>query len=64
METERWSKTPAATNAMSIDKESTGMPEVDLHRRTTKVNVGVALGVVVFLVIAALVVFWFARHHG
>lgn len=46
---------------MSIDKESTGMPEVDLHRRTTKVNVAVAVGVIVFLVIAAVVILWLAR---
>lgn len=37
------------------------MPEVDLHRRTTKVNVAVAVGVIVFLVIAAVVILWLAR---
>lgn len=40
------------------------MPEVDVHRRTTKVNFATAIGVIVFLVVAALVILWFARQHG
>ncbi len=49
---------------MSIDKESSGMPEIDVHRRTTKVNFGMMIGVAVFLVIAALVIIWYARSHS
>jgi hypothetical protein len=49
---------------MSIDKESTGMPEIDLRRRTTKVNLAVGAGIVVFFIIAAGVIVWFAMHHG
>jgi hypothetical protein len=49
---------------MSIDKESTGMPEIDLHRRTTKVNFAVGAGIVVFFIIAAAVIVWFVMHHG
>jgi hypothetical protein len=48
---------------MSIDKESSGMPEVDLGRRTTKVNFGTIIGVAVFLVVAAAVIIWYASHH-
>lgn len=49
---------------MSIDKESTGMPEIDLHRRTTKVNLAMIVGVVVFFVIVAGVILWFIRTPG
>ena len=43
---------------MSIDKNSTGFPEVNLHKKTTQVNVGMVLGIVVFLLGAAAVAFW------
>jgi hypothetical protein len=48
---------------MSIDKESTGMPEVDVHRRTTKVNFGTMIGVAVFLLLGAIAILWFAQQH-
>ncbi|HWL15099.1 MAG TPA: hypothetical protein VNR00_05810 [Opitutus sp.] len=47
---------------MAIDKESSGLPEVDIKRRTTKVNLGVVVGVVVFLVAMAAIVYWFSRR--
>lgn len=49
---------------MSIDKEGSGLPQVDLHRRTTKVNLGTIVGVLLFLVIAALAIGWFIRQQG
>ena len=49
---------------MSIDKHSSGMPEIDVHRRTTKVNFGTIAGVIVFLVLAVAAIIWFARQHG
>jgi hypothetical protein len=49
---------------MSIDKESTGMPEIDVHRRTTKVNLATILGIIVFFVIAAFAILWAARRYG
>ncbi len=49
---------------MSIDKEGTGMPEIDVHRRTTKVNLATIVGVLIFFVIAAAVIFWFAKSHS
>ena len=49
---------------MSIEKESSGLPEVDIHRRTTKVNFGTALGVSIFLIVEAIVIIWISRQHG
>ena len=49
---------------MSIDKESSGMPEIDVHRRTTKVNFGIIGSVIVFFIIAGAVILWFAAHWG
>lgn len=46
---------------MSIEKESTGLPEVDLKRRTTKVNLGIVVGAAVFLIAMFIVLFVFAR---
>ena len=37
-------------------------PKVDPHRRTTKVNIGVFLGVLVFLVVAFTVVVMIQRN--
>lgn len=47
---------------MSIEKESTGLPEVDATRRTTKVNLGVIIGAALFLAAMFLVLFAFARR--
>ena len=47
---------------MSIEKESTGMPEIDVHRRTTKVNLSVIAAVILFLAIGASAVIWFASR--
>lgn len=48
--------------AMSIEKTSSGVPEIDPKRRTTKVNFGIIAGIVLFLVIAAGVMVWFSAH--
>lgn len=48
---------------MSIDKEGTGLPEIDLNRRTTKVNLATMGGVLLFFVLAGAVIIWFANHH-
>ena len=45
---------------MSIDKESSGVPEVNPHRSTTKVNFGIIFGVILFFVAMGGVVAWFA----
>ena len=49
---------------MSIDKDSNGVPEVDLSKRTTKVNLSVIVAVVVFLAIGAAAMAWWLRNHG
>jgi hypothetical protein len=43
---------------MSIEKESSGLPEVNVHKRTTKVNLSLIAGVLLFFVITAAVVGW------
>lgn len=49
---------------MSIDKESTGLPEVDVHKRTTKVNLSIIVGVVIFLAVMSgvAVMLWLANR--
>jgi hypothetical protein len=49
---------------MSIEKESSGLPQVDVHKRTTKVNLSIVIGVVIFFVAMAAVAawFWFTRN--
>jgi hypothetical protein len=60
---------PTSENAvdrrfMSVDKESSGLPEVNVHRRTTKVNLGIIVGVVIFFAAMAAVVvgLWLGRR--
>ncbi len=43
---------------MSIEKESSGLPEVNVQRRTTKVNLSIVLGVAMFLIAMAGVAWW------
>jgi hypothetical protein len=46
---------------MAIDKESSGLPEVDFARRTTKVNLWIIVAVAVFFAAMAGVMAWFGR---
>ena len=48
---------------MSIDKESNGLPQVNVHRRTTKVNLAIVVGVLVFFVLMIAVAFWASRRE-
>jgi len=48
---------------MSIEQESTGIPEVDVSKRTTKVNLGIIIGVLVFLAISVGVVLWLGANE-
>ena len=43
---------------MSIEKDSSGLPEIDVRRRTTKVNFGLVGGVLLFFVVAAAITAW------
>lgn len=47
---------------MSIDKESDGVPEVNVHRRTTKVNLWMIVAILVFFAVAALAAVWISRR--
>lgn len=48
---------------MSLDKESNGLPQVDMRRRTTKVNLTVVIGVVVFIAAMLGVAWWVATNR-
>lgn len=55
--------TPATVSeAMSIQKESDGFPEINPRRRTTKVNFGVVLAVILFFAITIGVAVWVANR--
>ncbi|MEO5958908.1 MAG: hypothetical protein ABIZ49_09705 [Opitutaceae bacterium] len=49
---------------MSIEKESSGLPEFNVQRRTTKVNLSVIVAVILFFAIAVAVAFWIYREPG
>lgn len=46
---------------MSIQKESDGFPEVNVHRRTTKVNISMIAAVLLFFAVAAGIAVWVAN---
>lgn len=48
---------------MSIDKDSNGLPEVNVHKRTTKVNLWMVAWIAIFLVLMAAVAVWFSRSN-
>jgi hypothetical protein len=52
---------PLVPAGMAIDKESTGLPEVDLSRRTTKVNLWIIVAVGVFFVAMGGVIIWLSN---
>jgi hypothetical protein len=54
----------AGLQGMSIDKDSDGVPEVDLSKRTTKVNLSVIVAVVVFFVIGGIAMWWWVTQRG
>jgi hypothetical protein len=49
---------------MSIDKTGSGIPSVNVQRRTTKVNFGIIAAVIIFFLIAGGVVLWFGKHSS
>ncbi len=49
---------------MSIDKESDGMPEVNAHRPGTKVNLGIIVGVLLFLAFGAVAAVWISQRDA
>jgi hypothetical protein len=49
---------------MSIDKESSGVPEVHPSRPGTKINLWMIAAVVLFLALGVGGIVWFAHHHA
>lgn len=43
---------------MSIEKESSGFPEMNVHKPTTQVNISIVVGVAFFFAAMAGVVWW------
>jgi hypothetical protein len=48
---------------MSIEKESSGLPEMDVHKRTTKVNLSIVIGLLIFFaaMFGLVAWYWFTR---
>ena len=49
---------------MSIEKEGSGLPEVDVRKRTTKVNFSIILGLIIFFAAMFGVGWWFWSTNG
>lgn len=49
---------------MSIDKEGTGVPEVNFSKKTTQVNVWMIGGIVVFFLLMGGLLVYFANRGG
>ena len=47
---------------MSIDKHSDGVPQINMAKRTSKVNLGVVVGVILFFAAMGAVAFWFFQE--
>ena len=48
---------------MSIDKNSTGLPEINVHTRTTKVNLWMIAALLGFLALTAALAVRASRNH-
>ena len=51
------------TALMSIEKNSSGLPEVNVHKKTTKVNLSIIAGIGLFFAITICVVVWLWASH-
>ncbi len=49
---------------MSIDKDSSGFPQVNVHKRTSKVNLWMIASVLVFFAVTAAVAVWVSRRSA
>ena len=49
---------------MGFDPNSAGQPLVNVHKKTTQVNLWMVVGVAVFFLISAVTVVWLSRRHG
>ena len=48
---------------MGFEPQTAGQPLVNVHKRTTKVNIVMAIGVVVFLLIGIAFVIWASKRE-
>jgi putative flippase GtrA len=46
---------------MGFDPQNKNQPLMDVHKRTTKVNVAVVIGVAIFLIVATVIMFNYMR---
>jgi len=49
---------------MGFDANSAGQPIVNVHKKTTQVNLWMVAGVALFFIIGAAVLFWLSNRHG
>jgi hypothetical protein len=49
---------------MGFDPNSAGKPLVNVHKKTTQVNLWMVVGVVVFFIVGTAVLFWLSGSHG
>jgi uncharacterized iron-regulated membrane protein len=47
---------------MSIDKDSSGFPGLNVRRSSTKVNLWMIVGIVTFLLVMTAAAFWISRR--
>lgn len=49
---------------MGFDQNSAGQPLVNVHKKTTQVNLWMVVGVAVFFLVSAVAVVKLSRRHG
>jgi len=49
---------------MGFEPQTSGQPLVNVHKRTTKVNITMAIGVLVFLLIGIAFVMWASKREA
>ena len=49
---------------MGFEPQTANKPLVDVHKRTTKVNLGVVIGVILFLVVGLAVAIWATKKEA
>ena len=49
---------------MGFDQNSAGQPLVNVHKKTTQVNLWMVVGVAVFFIISAMAMVWLRNRHG
>jgi hypothetical protein len=55
---------PAVGPEMSIDNGSSGYPQINVHKRTTKVNLGIVVSILVFFALMTAMAVWVSREDN